>query len=156
MGAEARIVELWLVLPPAPKPVATYVPCVQVGSLLYVSGHGPLRPDKTMITGRVGADLKEQQGQEAARAVGLAILATLKAHLGSLDRVTRLVKVLGMVNAAPDFQHHPQVINGFSDLMVEVFGEPGKGARSAVGMGSLPMNIAVEVEAIFEILGNGN
>jgi len=154
MGAEARIAELGLVLPPPPKPVATYVPCVQVGSLVYVSGHGPMRPDKTMITGRVGADLTEAEGQQAARVVGLAILATLRNFLGSLDRVKRLIKVLGMVNAAPDFQNHPQVINGFSDLMVEVFGEAGKGARSAVGMGSLPVNIAVEVEAIFEVAGD--
>jgi enamine deaminase RidA (YjgF/YER057c/UK114 family) len=124
---------------------------VQVKELVYVSGHGPLKADKTMITGRVGADLTEAQGKEAARFVGLAVLSSLRNHLGSLDRVTRLVKVLGMVNAAPDFQNHPAVINGFSDLMVEVFGEPGKGARSAVGMGSLPGNIAVEVEAIFEV-----
>jgi len=153
MSADARVAELKLVLPPAPKPVATYVPTVQVGNLLYVSGHGPLRPDKTMYTGRVGADLTEAQGKEAARVVGLAILATLKNSLGSLDRVSRLIKVLGMVNAAPDFQNHPAVINGFSDLMVEVFGDAGKGARSAVGMGSLPGNIAVEVEAIFELKG---
>lgn len=151
MSAEARIAELKLILPPPPKPVATYLPCVQVQELVYVSGHGPLKADKTMITGRVGADLTEAQGKEAARAVGLAVLASLKNHLGSLDRVVRLVKTLGMVNAAPDFQNHPSVINGFSDLMVEVFGEPGKGARSAVGMGSLPGNIAVEVEAIFEV-----
>lgn len=151
MSAEARVAELKLVLPPAPKPVATYVPTVQVGNLIYVSGHGPLRPDKTMVTGRVGADLSEAQGKEAARVVGLAILSTLKNSLGSLDRIGRLIKVLGMVNAAPDFQNHPAVINGFSDLMVEVFGDSGKGARSAVGMGSLPGNIAVEVEAIFEL-----
>lgn len=151
MGAESRIAELKLILPPAPKPVATYVPCVQVRELVYVSGHGPLRPDKTMVTGRVGDEITEEQGKEAARVVGLAILASLKNYLGSLDRVVRLVKVLGMVNAAPDFKNHPQVINGFSDLMVEVFGEPGKGARSAVGMGSLPGNISVEVEAIFEV-----
>jgi enamine deaminase RidA (YjgF/YER057c/UK114 family) len=151
MSAEARIVELKLVFPAPPKPVATYVPCVQVKELVYVSGHGPLRPDGTMLTGRVGADLNEQQGKEAARIVGLALLSSLRNYLGSLDRVVRLVKTLGMVNAAPDFRNHPAVINGFSDLMVEVFGEPGKGARSAVGMGSLPGNIAVEVEAIFEV-----
>jgi enamine deaminase RidA (YjgF/YER057c/UK114 family) len=104
-----------------------------------------------MVTGRVGADLTEEQGKEAARVVGLAVLATLRNNLGSLDRVVRLIKVLGMVNAVPDFQNHPAVINGFSDLMVEVFGDAGKGARSAVGMGSLPGNIPVEVEAIFEI-----
>ncbi len=151
MSAEARLAELKLVLPVPPKPVATYVPCVQVNELVYVSGHGPLKVDKTMITGRVGAEITEAEGKEAARVTGLAILATLRNYLGSLDRVVRLVKVLGMVNAAPDFQNHPAVINGFSDLMVEVFGEPGKGARSAVGMGSLPNNIAVEVEAIFEV-----
>jgi enamine deaminase RidA (YjgF/YER057c/UK114 family) len=151
MSAEARLAELKLILPPPPKPVATYVPCVHVGDLVYVSGHGPLRPDKTLVTGRVGADLTEAQGKDAARVVGLAVLATLRNDLGSLDRVVRLVKVLGMVNATPDFQNHPAVINGFSDLMVEVFGDAGKGARSAVGMGSLPGNIAVEVEAIFEI-----
>lgn len=151
MSAEARVQELKLVLPPAPKPVATYVPCVQVGSMLYVSGHGPLRPDKTLITGRVGSDLTEAEGKEAARVVGLAMLASLRNYLGTLDRVKRLIKTLGMVNSAPDFLNHPQVINGFSDLMVEVFGDPGKGARSAVGMGPLPGNISVEVEAIFEI-----
>lgn len=151
MGADARIDELKLVLPPAPKPVATYIPAVQVGNLLYVSGHGPLKPDKSLICGKVGGDLTDAQGVEAARQVGLAILATLRNTLGSLDRVVRLVKVLGMVNAVPDYEKHPFIINGFSDLMVEVFGDSGKGARSAVGMGSLPTNIAVEVEAIFEI-----
>jgi enamine deaminase RidA (YjgF/YER057c/UK114 family) len=151
MGAAARIAELNLILPPPPKPIATYVPCVQVGSLVYVSGHGPLRPDRSLVCGRVGADLDESQGKAAARVVGLAVLATLQNYLGSLDRVVRLIKVLGMVNSTPDFPNHPAVINGFSDLMVEVFGDAGKGARSAVGMGSLPGNIAVEVEAIFEV-----
>jgi len=151
MSADARLAELGVELPPAPKPAGTYRPVVVVGDMAYVSGHGPLKPDKTMITGRVGADLTEEQGREAARAVGLAILATLKDHFGTLDRIVRTVKVLGMVNAAPDFQNHPSVINGFSDLMAEVFGENGVGARSAVGMGSLPGNIAVEVEAIFQI-----
>src|SRR5262249_9686563 len=151
MGAEARIAELKLALPEPPKPVATYVPCVQVKEIVYVSRHGPVKVDKSMITGKVGADLTEAKGKEAARVVGLAVLASLRNYLGSLDRVVRLVKVLGMVNAAPDFKNHPAVINGFSDLMVEVFGEPGKAARSAVGMGSLPGNIAVEVEAIFEV-----
>ncbi len=151
MSAERRIAELKLVLPPAPKPVATYLPVVVVGNLAYVSGHGPLRPDKTLVCGVVGDDLTEAEGKDAARVVGLAILASLKECLGSLDRVVRMIKTLGMVNAAPGFQNHPAVINGFSDLMVEVFGEPGKGARSAVGMGSLPGKIAVEIEAIFEI-----
>src|SRR5436305_884802 len=151
MGADARIAELKLELPPAPKPVATYVTAVRHGDLVYVSGHGPLRPDGTLMTGKVGADLDVAQGQAAARQTGLAILATLRGHLGSLDKVTRLIKALGMVNATPDFVEHPRVINGFSDLMVEVFGDSGKGARSAVGMGSLPGGIAVEIEAIFQV-----
>lgn len=153
MSAEARVAELKLEFPPAPKPMGVYKPAVQVGDLLYVSGHGPLKPDKTLVTGRVGDDLTEEQGKAAARQVGLTILATLQSHLGSLDRVVRTVKVLGMVNAAPDFGHHPQVINGCSELFRDVFGEDGVGARSAVGMGSLPNNIAVEIEAIFEIRG---
>jgi enamine deaminase RidA (YjgF/YER057c/UK114 family) len=151
MGAEARLAELKLELPPAPKPVATYVTAVRVGDLLYVSGHGPLRADGSMHVGTLGADLDVAAGQAAARQTGLAILATVRSHLGSLDKVIRLVKVLGMVNATSDFAEHPKVINGFSDLMVEVFGDSGKGARSAVGMGSLPGHIAVEVEAIFQV-----
>lgn len=151
MGAEARVAELKLEFPQAPKPVATYVTAVRHGDLLYVSGHGPLRPDGTLMTGKVGADLDVAGGSAAARQTGLAILATVRSHLGSLDQVVKLVKVLGMVNSTADFAEHPKVINGFSDLMVEVFGDPGKGARSAVGMGSLPGNIAVEVEAIFQV-----
>ena len=151
MNAEARIAELKLELPKAPKPAGTYSPVVQIGELCYVSGHGPLKSDDTMITGRVGADLTEEQGIAAARQVGLAILATLRKQLGSLDRVVRVVKVLGMVNATADFKNHPKVVNGFSDLMVEIWGENGRAARSAVGMGSLPSNIAVEVEAIFQV-----
>ena len=152
MNAESRLVELKLELPPAPKPVAVYKPLVIVGNLAYVSGHGPLKPDKSLMTGRVGADLDLEGGKAAARQVGLAILATLRNELGSLNRVKRLVKTLGMVNSTPDFLDHPKVINGFSELMADVFGqENGIGARSAVGMGSLPGNIAVEVEAIFEI-----
>ncbi|MFO0909394.1 MAG: RidA family protein [Isosphaeraceae bacterium] len=151
MGAEARVAELKLELPPAPKPVATYVTAVRYNDLLYVSGHGPLRSDGTMHTGRLGEDLDIHEGQLAARQTGLAILSTLRAHLGSLDKVERLIKVLGMVNSTPDFGEQPKVINGFSDLMVEVFGDAGKGARSAVGMGALPGGIAVEIEAIFEI-----
>lgn len=152
MGAEDRVRELQLEFPPAPKPAGVYKPLVLVGNLAYVSGHGPLKPDKTMITGRVGADLDEQGGYNAARQVGLTILATLRAQLGSLDRVKRVIKVLGMVNAAPNFEKHPAVINGCSELFAQVFGaDNGVGSRSAVGMGSLPGNIAVEVEAIFEI-----
>jgi enamine deaminase RidA (YjgF/YER057c/UK114 family) len=151
MPADARVAELKLELPPAPKPAGVYKPVVQVGNLLYVSGHGPLKADKTLMTGKVGADLTEEQGKAAARLVGLTILSTLKAHLGSLDRVVRTIKVLGMVNAAPNFERHPAVINGCSELFRDVFGEDGVGTRSAVGMGSLPNNIAVEVEAIFEV-----
>lgn len=151
MGAEARLAELKLTLPPAPKPVATYVTAVQHGDLLYVSGHGPLRPDGSMHTGKLGADLDVAAGVAAAKQTGLAIMATVKHHLGSLDKVQRLVKVLGMVNSTPDFGEQPKVINGFSDLMVDVFGEAGKGARSAVGMVALPGGIAVEIEAIFQV-----
>jgi enamine deaminase RidA (YjgF/YER057c/UK114 family) len=151
MSADERIAELNLELPPAPPPAGTYSPLVQVGEIAYVSGHGPLLPDGTMISGKVGSELSQEEGVAAARQVGLTILATLKAQLGSLDRVERIVKVLGMVNAAPDFKSHPHVINGFSDLMVEVFGDSGRAARSAVGMGSLPGNIAVEIEAIVQL-----
>lgn len=150
MGADARLAELKLELPPAPKPIATYVTALRQGNLLYVSGHGPLRPDGTLIVGKVGANMDVAAGAAAAKQTGLAILATVKSHLGSLDKVVRLVKVLGMVNCTADFAEQPKVINGFSDLMVEVFGESGKGARSAVGM-SLPGGMAVEVEAIFEV-----
>jgi enamine deaminase RidA (YjgF/YER057c/UK114 family) len=151
MGAEARLAELNLELPPAPKPVATYVTAIRQGDLLYVSGHGPLRSDGSMITGRLGADMDLAGGQAAARQTGLAILATVRAHLGSLDRVVRLVKTLGMVNSTPEFGDQPKVINGFSDLMKDVFGDAGVGARSAVGMGALPSGIAVEIEAIFQV-----
>ncbi len=152
MSAEAKLKSLGLELPPAPKPAGVYQPVVVVGNMAYVSGHGPLKSDGTMITGRVGADLDQQAGYQAARQTGLAILASLRSKLGSLDRVRRVVKTLGMVNAAPDFQQQPAVINGFSELFAEVFGqENGVGARSAVGMGSLPGNIAVEVEVILEI-----
>jgi len=153
MSADARLAELNLELPPAPKPGGVYQPVVRVGNMLYVSGHGPLKPDKTLITGKVGVDLSEEDAHQAARQVGLAILATLKQNLGSLDRVKRLVKSLGMVNATPEFGDHPAVINGYSNLMRDVFGdEAGVGARSAVGMGSLPGNIPVEIEAIFELV----
>lgn len=152
MNPEARIVELKLELPPAPKPIAVYRPLVIAGNMAYVSGHGPLRTDKSLIVGRVGADLSLEEGKAAARQVGLAILATLRSQLGSLERVKRLVKVLGMVNSTPDFKEHPAVINGCSELFADVWGaDNGIGARSAVGMGSLPGNIAVEIEAIFEL-----
>jgi enamine deaminase RidA (YjgF/YER057c/UK114 family) len=150
--AEKRIQELHLTLPTPPKPMAKYKPAVIEGNVLYVSGHGPLKVDGKLIEGRVGKDLTLEQGKDAARVTGLAILATVRNTLGSLDKVKRLIKTLGMVNATPEFRDHPQVINGFSELMAEVFGEDeGVGARSAVGMGSLPGNIPVEVECIFEI-----
>jgi enamine deaminase RidA (YjgF/YER057c/UK114 family) len=150
---EARLKELQITLPPAPKPVAKYKPAVQIGNVLYVSGHGPAKVDgNSPVVGRLGDDLSLEQGKEAARSVGLAILSTVRNTLGSLDRVKRLVKTLGMVNATADFKDQPQVINGFSELMAEVFGDDaGVGARSAVGMGSLPSNIPVEVECIFEV-----
>jgi len=152
MTHEQRLASLSLELPPAPKPVAVYRPVVVVNNLAYVSGHGPVRSDGSLILGRVGADLNQEQGYAAARQVGLAILSTLRAHFGSLNAVQRVVKTLGMVNSAPDFLEHPQVINGCSDLFALVFGdEQGIGARSAVGMGPLPGNIAVEIEVIFEL-----
>jgi enamine deaminase RidA (YjgF/YER057c/UK114 family) len=150
--AEARVQELNLTLPPAPKPVAVYKTAVKHGDLLYVSGHGPLKADKTMITGRLGQDMNVDQGKEAARQVGLAVLATVRSHLGSLDKVKRLVKTFGMVNCTDDFKDQPLVINGFSELMRDVFGDDaGVGARSAIGHNSLPGNIAVEIECIFQV-----
>jgi enamine deaminase RidA (YjgF/YER057c/UK114 family) len=151
MGAEARVTELKLEMPPAPKPVATYVTAIRHGDLVYVSGHGPYRADGTLIVGKLGADMDVAGGQVAARQTGLAILATMRAHLGSLDKVARLIKSLGMVNSTPEFTDHPKVINGYSDLMKDVFGEAGVGTRSAVGMGGLPGGIAVEIEAIFQV-----
>jgi enamine deaminase RidA (YjgF/YER057c/UK114 family) len=150
---EKRIQELHLTLPPAPEPVAVYKTAVKVGTMLYVSGHGPLKADKTLITGRLGKDgFTLEQGKEAARQTGLAILATIKKTLGSLDKVKRLVKTYGMVNCTDEFTDQPKVINGFSELMKDVFGEDaGVGARSAVGHNSLPSNIPVEIECIFEV-----
>lgn len=152
MNPDARIVELKLELPSAPKPVAVYKPLVIAGNMAYVSGHGPLKSDKSLMTGRVGDEVNAEFGKAAARQTGLAILATLREHLGSLNRVRRVIKILGMVNCAASFRDHPQIINGCSELFRDVFGEEnGIGARSAVGMGSLPGNISVEIEAIFEI-----
>ena len=150
---EARVLELHLTLPPAPKPVAVYKTAVRHGNLLYVSGHGPLKADKTLITGRVGESLTLEQGQAAARQVGLAILANVRDALGSLDTVKRLVKTLGWVNCTADFTDQPKVINGFSELMRDVFGdELGVGARSAVSAHTLPGGIAVEIECILEVV----
>jgi enamine deaminase RidA (YjgF/YER057c/UK114 family) len=153
MSAETRLKELNLSLPVIPKPLAKYKPALQVGNILYVSGHGPAKLDaNSPVVGKVGVNLTLEQGQESARLVGLNILSTVRNTLGSLDKVKRLVKTLGMVNAAADFTQHPLVINGFSELMAQVFGEEaGVGARSAVGVASLPGNIAVEIECIFEV-----
>lgn len=153
MSAEDRVKELDLDLSNPPKPVGNYVPAIRVGNIVYLSGHGPVRPDGTSVTGKVGAELSVEEGYDAARLVGIGLLSSLKAQLGSLDRVRRVVKTLGMVNAAPDFTDHIQVINGASDIFREVFGENGIGARSAVGMGSLPFQIPVEVEMIIEVEG---
>jgi enamine deaminase RidA (YjgF/YER057c/UK114 family) len=152
MSVDARLKELQLELPPAPKAMGVYKPLVTVGTMAYASGHGPLRSDGTLITGRVGRETDLAAAQTAARQTGLAILATLQKELGSLNRVRRVVKVLGMVNCDADFTDHPKVINGCSELFRDVFGEDaGVGARSAVGMGSLPGNITTEIEAIFEL-----
>ena len=152
MNAEDQLNYLGITLPPAPPKGGIYKPVVVVGNVAYVSGHGPYRGDGNYITGRVGADLDLEQGKAAARQVGLAMLATMQKELGSLNRVKRVVKLLGMVNSTPDFPDHPKVINGCSELFAHVWGDDnGVGARSAVGMGSLPGNIAVEIEGIFEL-----
>jgi enamine deaminase RidA (YjgF/YER057c/UK114 family) len=152
VNAEARLAELGLELPPIPKPAGVYKPLVVSGQMAYVSGHGPLKSDKTMYTGRIGADVDLAYGVQSARQTGLAILATLRDYFGSLDPVVRVVKVLGMVNCTPDFTDHPKVINGCSELFRDLWGEDrGVAARSAVGMGSLPGNITTEIEAIFEL-----
>jgi len=151
INPESRLAELGLILPPAPDPAGVYKPVLVVENLLYVSGQAPLRSDGTLIKGRLGADLGLEDGKLAARQVGLAMLAIIRKHFGDLSRIRRIVKVLGMVNSTQDFDQHPAVINGFSELMADVFGsENGIGVRSAVGM-ILPMNIAVEIEAVFEI-----
>jgi enamine deaminase RidA (YjgF/YER057c/UK114 family) len=151
--AEQRLAQLNIQLPPPPVPMGVYKPCLIDGKLLYVSGHGPLLNDKSLITGRIGCELDIEQGSLAARQTGLAILATIKDKLGSLDKVKRVIKVLGMVSCSPEFDRHPYVINGCSELFAEIWGEDnGVGVRSAVGMGSLPGNIPVEVEALFELV----
>ncbi|WP_445386126.1 RidA family protein [Robiginitalea sp. IMCC44478] len=148
---EAKLQELGIRLPKAATPVANYVNAVRSGNLMFLAGKGPGKEDGTYVTGKLGADLSIEEGYEAARLVALSQLAVLKAELGDLSKVKRIVKVHGMVNATPDFTNQPEVINGFSDLMVEVFGERGKHARAAVGMGSLPRGIAVEVEVVVEV-----
>ena len=144
---------LGLNLPPAPRPFGVYKPCLIDGKYLYVSGHGTVRDDKSLIIGRIGKDMDMDEGKLAARQVGLAILSTIKTNLGSLNKVKRVIKVLGMVNCTADFERHPYVINGCSELFAKVWGEDsGIGVRSAVGMGSLPDNIPVEIEALFELI----
>jgi enamine deaminase RidA (YjgF/YER057c/UK114 family) len=151
MKNSETIKKLGLVFPPSPKPLGVYRPTLVVDRFLYVSGHGPLKNDGSLIKGKVGSDLDREEGKIAARQVGLTMLSTIINNYGNIDNIKRVVKVLGMVNAIPEFKDHPYVINGFSELMVEVFGEEmGIGVRSAVGM-SLPQNIAVEIEAHFEL-----
>ena len=152
MTPDENFAQTGLRLPPAPTPLGVYRPFLIDGHYLYVSGHGPVRDDKSLITGRIGDALTPDQGKQAARQVGLTILATIATHLGSLNRVKRVIKVLGMVNCTADFERHPYVINGCSELFAQVWGpENGVGVRSAVGFGSLPDNIPVEVEALFEL-----
>jgi enamine deaminase RidA (YjgF/YER057c/UK114 family) len=149
---EQRLDESGWELPPAPSPKGIYKPCLVTGNYLYVSGHGPVQNDDSLITGRVGLDMDPDQGKKAARQVGLTILSSIKAEIGTLDKVKRVIKLLGMVNCTPDFEKHPYVINGCSELFVEIWGQDqGVGVRSAVGMGSLPNNIPVEIEVLFEL-----
>jgi enamine deaminase RidA (YjgF/YER057c/UK114 family) len=153
MSAEENFKSTGLELPTPPTPIGVYIPLLIDGKHCYVSGHGPLLPDRSLIRGRVGDDMDQDEAKLAARQVGLAILATLKHHLGSLDKIKRVIKVLGMVNANTSFEKHPYVINGCSELFAQVWGkENGIGVRSAVGMGTLPDNIPVEIEAIFELV----
>jgi len=151
MSAENRIKELGIELPTPPDPVGNFIGATRTGNLIYLSGHGPRNADGSMIAGKVGVDMDIDEAYAAARNVGLGLLATLKAHIGDLNKVKQVIKTLGMVNAVPEFNDHPKVINGASDLFVDVFGDAGRGARSAVGMGSLPFQIPVEVEMIIEI-----
>ncbi len=148
---ELRLKELGIILPAAPKPVGLYKPVLVIDKMLYISGTGPFKTDGTLITGRVGAELDLEEGKAAARQVGLAMLSSIKTHFGELNKIKRIVKTLGMVNSIPGFEKHPAVINGFSELIAELWGEEyGIGVRSAVGM-MLPSNIAVEIEAVFEL-----
>jgi enamine deaminase RidA (YjgF/YER057c/UK114 family) len=153
MNAEERFKKLGLKLPPAPTPLGVYKPYLIDGKYLYLSGHGPVREDKTLIIGRIGSELNVEDGKLAARQVGLTMLSTICTHIGSLDKIKRVIKVLGMVNCTADFERHPYIINGCSELFAAVWGEEnGIGVRSAVGFGSLPDNIPVEIEAMFELI----
>jgi enamine deaminase RidA (YjgF/YER057c/UK114 family) len=151
MNIENKLQSMGLDLLPVVKPVANYVPAVKSGKLVFLSGHGPVKENGQLITGKVGYDLGLEEGYEAARRAALALLSSLRAEIENLDRVARIVKLFGMVNCRPDFTEHPKVINGASDLLVELYGENGKHARSAMGMNSLPLNMAVEIEMIVEI-----
>ena len=151
MSIKDRLEELGITLPTVPEPMGNYVHAVRTGSLLFLSGKGPRAADGGISTGKLGKDVTLEQGYQDARSVGLTLLAVMENELGNLDDVTRIVKVLGMVNSAPDFTDHPKVVNGCSDLFVEVFGDKGRHARSAVGMGALPSNITVEIEVIVEV-----
>ena len=151
MKVEAKIEEMGLKLPTPATPVANYVPAVRTGNLVFLSGHGPVQEDGSEITGKLGSDLSVEEGYEAAKRVAIGLLGSLKGLIGDLDKVTRIVKLLGMVNCDSMFKDQPQVINGASDFLVEVFGDKGKHARSAVGMNSLPFNISVEIEMIVEV-----
>lgn len=149
---EERFQKLGLSLPPAPRPLGVYKPYLIDGKYLYISGHGPVKDDKSLIIGRIGSDISEEDGKMAARQVGLTILSTIRTHVGSLDKVKRVIKVLGMVNCTSTYEKHPYIINGCSELFADVWGdEHGIGVRSAVGFGSLPDNIPVEIEAMFEL-----
>lgn len=150
-GAEGRLKELEIKLITPSAPVANYVKAVRVGNIVYLSGHGPDKPEGGLMIGKLGTDLTVEQGQQAARMAGISLLSTLKREVGDLDKVKRIVKVTGFVNAVPSFEQHPQVMNGFSDLVVQVFGDNGKHARSSVGVASLPNNIPVEIEMIVEM-----
>lgn len=151
-NADEQFEKLGLKLPPAPTPLGVYKPYLIDGKYLYLSGHGPVNPDKSLIIGRIGVDFSQDEGKMAARQVGLTMLSTIRTNLGSLNRVKRVIKVLGMVNCSPDFEKHPFIINGCSELFAQVWGEEnGIGTRSAVGFGSLPDNIPVEIEALFEL-----
>jgi len=151
-NADEQFARLGLNLPPAPRPLGVYKPCLVDGRFLYLSGHGPVQDDKTLIIGRIGKELDAEQGKRAALQVGLTILSTIRTHIGKLDTIKRVIKLFGMVNCVPEFERHPYVINGCSELFAEVWGEEnGIGVRSAVGFGSLPDNIPVEIEAIFEL-----
>jgi enamine deaminase RidA (YjgF/YER057c/UK114 family) len=153
MKIEERLQELGIELPPIPAPAGNYVQYVRTGNLIFLSGAGPHTGDGHIPTGKVGADVSVEEAYQHARSIGLVQIARLKDALGDLDRVNRIVKVLGMVNGVPEFGEQPKVMNGFSDLMVEVFGDKGRHARSAVGMGSLPFGIPVEIEAVVEVAG---